>query len=79
MKKEKFKVIGFYDTETCNIGVGIDTKAYPILYIFNYIKDDIENYKVGTSDNIIFMRNINEVISNIKAVCDNCFKYSVIR
>lgn len=78
MKKEKYKVIGFYDTETCNIGVGVDTKAYPILYIFNYIKDDIENYKVGASDNIIFMRNINEVISNIKAVCDNCFKYNFV-
>lgn len=77
-KKETYKIIGFYDTETCNIGEGEETRAYPILYIFNFIKDEIKDYKVNKSDNIIYMRSIDEVINNLKAICDSCFKYNII-
>lgn len=38
-KRNVFKVVGAYDTETCNIGSGAETRAYPILYIFNDFAD----------------------------------------
>lgn len=41
-KKKKgpdYRVVAAYDTETCNIGVGAETRAYPILYILNDFTD----------------------------------------
>lgn len=39
MGRKPFKITTVYDTETCNIGSGEDTRAYPILYIFNDVKE----------------------------------------
>lgn len=40
-KKERplYKVVAAYDTETCNVGRGAKTRAYPILYILNDFTD----------------------------------------
>lgn len=46
MGRKPFKLTTVYDTETCNIGTGEDTRAYPILYIFNDIKScDLATYE----------------------------------
>lgn len=46
MGRKSFKITTIYDTETCNIGSGEDTRAYPILYIFNDIKEcDLATYE----------------------------------
>ena len=45
-KKKKFKVYGIYDTETCNIGDGNETRAYPILFIYNDVSNiDVKDYQ----------------------------------
>lgn len=38
-KRPDFRVVAAYDTETCNIGHGAETRAYPILYILNDFTD----------------------------------------
>ena len=38
-KRPDFRVVAAYDTETCNIGSGVETRAYPILYILNDFTD----------------------------------------
>lgn len=41
-----FRVVAAYDTETCNVGTGPDTRAYPILFILNDFTDvPLEEYK----------------------------------
>ena len=40
MKDRKdFRVAAIFDTETTNIGDGVETRAYPILYIFNDMRN----------------------------------------
>ena len=70
MKRETYKIIGFYDTETTNIGTGADTIAYPVLYIFNILKNDIECYQGEADDSIFYMRDYNEVISFLETICN---------
>lgn len=41
-----FRVVAAYDTETCNVGTGPDTRSYPILFILNDFTDvPLEEYK----------------------------------
>ena len=58
MRRKPFKITTVYDTETCNIGSGEDTRAYPILYIFNDIKEcDLATYEPDNEqENVSFIR-----------------------
>lgn len=58
MGRKPFKLTTVYDTETCNIGSGEDTRAYPILYIFNDIKScDLATYEPDNDqEQISFIR-----------------------
>ncbi len=38
-ERSPFRVASVFDTETTNIGEGADTRAYPVLYIFNDLRD----------------------------------------
>lgn len=65
--KKSFKIYGIYDTETCNIGVGNDTRAYPILFIFNDVHNiDIGDYVVDNGcDDIRFYRYSEDFLKEI--------------
>lgn len=72
MKERKdFKVAAIFDTETTNIGTGAETRAYPILYIFNDLRDTpLESYTPDTDD-VRFYRRTSEALSYI----DNLIEY----
>lgn len=66
MKERKdFRVAAIFDTETTNIGTGAETRAYPILYIFNDLRDTpLESYTPDTDD-VRFYRRTSEALSYI--------------
>ena len=66
MKERKdFRVAAIFDTETTNIGTGAETRAYPILYIFNDLRDTpLESYTPDTDD-VRFYRRTSEALSYV--------------
>lgn len=72
MKERKtFKVAAIFDTETTNIGEGAETRAYPILYIFNDLRNTpLESYTPDTDD-VRFYRHTSEALTYI----DNLIEY----
>lgn len=66
MKERKdFRVAAIFDTETTNIGEGAETRAYPILYIFNDMRGaSLESYDPA-SDDVRFYRHTGEAVSYI--------------
>lgn len=73
MKRNLFKVVGAYDTETCNIGRGTDTRAYPILYIYNdFVNLPLEEYVPDDSrEQVCFYRHGNELLSKLDSVIES--------
>ena len=67
MKRGKTMVLAsVYDTETTNIGEGENTRAFPILFIDNDIRDvDIYNYTPDVDDKINFYRTEHEMQARI--------------
>jgi len=69
MKKVKrnYRICAVYDTETCNIGKGNLTRAYPILFIDNDIRDvDLSEYETGRDDKVSFYRTEDEYLSRLE-------------
>lgn len=66
MKERKdFRVAAIFDTETTNIGEGAETRAYPILYIFNDMRNtSLESYE-PVSDDVRFYRHTSEALAYI--------------
>lgn len=66
MKERKdFRIAAIFDTETTNIGTGAETRAYPILYIFNDLRSTpLESYTPDTDD-VRFYRRTSEALSYI--------------
>lgn len=63
--RKPFKVAAVFDTETTNIGEGAETRAYPILYIFNDLRNtSLESYTPDTDD-IRFYRYTSEALAYI--------------
>lgn len=71
MKERKdFRVAAIFDTETTNIGEGAETRAYPILYIFNDLRDTpLESYTPDTDD-VRFYRHTSEALAYIDDLID---------
>ena len=66
MRRAKFVLAAIYDTETCNIGKDENTRAYPILFIDNDIRDvKLYDYEPDRDDNIKFYRTEDEMIDRI--------------
>ena len=64
-ERKEFKVAAIFDTETTNIGTGAETRAYPILYIFNDLRDTpLESYTPDTDD-VRFYRRTSEALAYI--------------
>lgn len=66
MKERKdFRVAAIFDTETTNVGTGAETRAFPILYIFNDLRDTpLESYNPDTDD-VRFYRRTSEALTYI--------------
>lgn len=69
MKKVKrnYRICAVYDTETCNIGKGNLTRAYPILFIDNDIRNvDLSEYETVRDDKVRFYRSEDEYLSRLE-------------
>lgn len=66
MKARKdYRIAAIFDTETTNIGEGAETRAYPILYIFNDMRaTPLESYTPDTDD-VRFYRRTSEALAYI--------------
>lgn len=63
--RKDFRLAAIFDTETTNILHGAETRAYPILYIFNDLRDtSLESYD-PTSDDVRFYRHVDEALAYI--------------
>lgn len=63
--RKEYRVAAIFDTETTNIGEGAETRAYPILYIFNDLRDTpLESYD-PVSDDVRFYRHTSEALTYI--------------
>ena len=66
MKKVNYTIAAVYDTETCNIGTGENSRAYPILFIENDIRNkDLYNYEPDKDDKVHFYRHEKEMQDRI--------------
>jgi hypothetical protein len=64
-ERKEFKIAAIFDTETTNIGTGAETRAYPILYIFNDLRaTPLESYTPDTDD-VRFYRHTSEALDYI--------------
>lgn len=63
--RKEYRIAAIFDTETTNIGEGAETRAYPILYIFNDLRDTpLESYDPDTDD-VRFYRHTSEALTYI--------------
>lgn len=63
--RKEYRVAAIFDTETTNIGEGAETRAYPILYIFNDMRaTPLESYTPDTDD-VRFYRRTSEALAYI--------------
>lgn len=63
--RKEYRVAAIFDTETTNIGEGAETRAYPILYIFNDMRaTPLELYTPDTDD-VRFYRRTAEALTYI--------------
>lgn len=63
--RKDYRIAAIFDTETTNILHGAETRAYPILYIFNDLRDtSLESYD-PTSDDVRFYRHVDEALAYI--------------
>lgn len=68
--RKPFKVAAVFDTETTNIGEGAETRAYPILYIFNDLRSTpLESYTPDT-DSVRLYRHTSEALTYIDDLID---------
>lgn len=78
MDKLEYRVCSVYDTETTNIINADTTRAYPILYIFNDLRDtDIAEYNPDT-DTIHLYRTTEEAIAYIHNLVEYGRKHNII-
>ena len=69
--RKEFRIAAIFDTETTNIGEGTETRAYPILYIFNDLRDTpLESYTPDTDD-VRFYRHTTEALTYIGDLIDH--------
>ena len=78
-KKQEFVIAAVYDTETTNIGSGIESRAFCILYIFNDIRmKDLSKYQIDKDDNVHFYRHSDEAILFIDEMIDWGLRANVV-
>lgn len=74
--KYKFELAAIYDTETCNVGHDVFTRAYPVLFIDNDIRGvNIKEYTPDRDDKVNYYRHEQEMQDRI----DVYVKYGIIK
>lgn len=74
--KKPFKVVGIFDTETTNIKIGDECKAFPILFIYNDVSQiKLEDYEPEKNDNISFYRIAETFKARIMQTLENSVEY----
>ena len=69
MAKQQYTLAAVYDTETTNIGEGVQTRAFPCLFIVNDIRGvDLSDYQTGRDDNVKFYRHEQETQDYISSL-----------
>lgn len=70
MKQSVYRVVAAFDTETCNIGSGVDTRAYPILYILNdFTNVPLAEYEPDDPrETVYFDRTVEEFMRRVEAI-----------
>lgn len=63
--RKDFRLAAIFDTETTNILHGAETRAYPILYIFNDLRNTSLISYNPTSDDVRFYRHVDEALTYI--------------
>lgn len=70
-KRTEYTLAAIYDTETTNLVKGVDSRAFPCLFIVNDIRDVLINdYQTGRDDNIKYYRHEEEMLSYIDELID---------
>lgn len=71
-KQPDFRVVAAYDTETCNIGHGAETRAYPILYILNDFTDVPLNEYVPDDprETVFFDRTVEAFMGRVEGIIE---------
>lgn len=65
MTRKDFRLSAIFDTETTNMLHGAETRAYPILYIFNDLRaTSLESY-TPTADDVRFYRYVDDALAYI--------------
>lgn len=63
--RKPFRVAAVYDTETTNIQVGTETRAYPILYIFNDLRNTPMGSYDASADDVRYYRHADDALAYI--------------
>lgn len=69
-ERRNFRVAAIFDTETTNIGEGAETRAYPILYIFNDLRATPLDSYTPDADDVRFYRHTSEALTYIDALIE---------
>lgn len=78
-KKKEYMVCAIFDTETTNIGKGVDTRSICILYIFNDIRmKDLRKYQIDRDDNVYFYRSDKEALDYIDELVEFGIKADIV-
>lgn len=67
-----YRICATYDTETCNLGSGEDARAFPVLFIFDDLREiEIESYIPDMDgERVRFMRGYKEALGYIEELID---------
>jgi hypothetical protein len=63
--RKEYRIAAIFDTETTNIGEGAETRAYPILYIFNDLRATPLGLYTPDTDDVRFYRRTSEALTYI--------------
>lgn len=75
----QYVICASFDTETTNYGIGKETRAFTILYIFNDLRFvDLKTYKIDVNDNVKFYRTEKEALNFIQEIIDFGLKANCI-
>lgn len=66
----QYRVSAVYDTETCNVGSGADTRAFPILFIWNELQRTVEEYVPERDDDVRMHRYAPELLHEVERLIE---------
>lgn len=69
--EKPYRICAAFDTETCNYGEGVETRAYVVCYQANDLRGvEIDSYELGASDDIRIFRHAPEMLSYVAELAE---------